>query len=261
MAAWSVLTRPNESWRAIADDPSLTTRRLITGYLARLLAVVPVCGAIANRSDYAPLSAIPSTALTVYLVLLITILALAASMRFCAPLFGGVSSFNHALRLITFGGAPAYLLLVFSVIPGLRPLGLASLVSLYALYQGAPFVMKVDRQKCLALGATTIGALAAFLLFAYSSLTRLAREEESSTAVAAGPVSTGQRNIFGFTPDEVERNSREYERIVAEQDAEREENERRLHDEQCLSMRSAATLSSNPDEAEGWATSAMVSGC
>jgi hypothetical protein len=97
-----------------------------------------------------------------YVLTLVVVYVVALIIDNLAPTFGGTKNQVQALKVAAYSYTPAWVAGIFSLIPGLRFLGILGLYSLYLLYLGLPVLMKSPKEK--ALGYTVVVIIVAVIL-------------------------------------------------------------------------------------------------
>ena len=165
----AILTRPAETWAAIAAEPE-TGSALFMRYVVPLAAIRPICTFVHGQVfgwgmfgfSYRPglIGGLVQMILA-YVMALVGIVVVAFIAAALAPRFGGQSDRSMALRLIGYGATAAFAAGIFALIPGLTLLGLLGLYSLYLFYTGATPMLGVP--KAQAGGFTAVTLLCAFV--------------------------------------------------------------------------------------------------
>jgi hypothetical protein len=84
-----------------------------------------------------------------------------------APTFRGQKNRPNALKLATYSMTPVWLAGAFSLIPGLRPLGILGLYGVYLFWLGVPVLMKAPNERSMPYtGAVAICGIVISLLVA-----------------------------------------------------------------------------------------------
>jgi hypothetical protein len=157
----AILTQPKSEWQVIDGEPA-TVGSIYMGYIVALAAIPAICGAV-WLARYSPGGAIRS-AITFYVIHLISPFVLAVIIDALAPTFGGQKNQVQALKVAAYSATPMWLAGVFSLIPGLSILTLVGgLYGLYLLYLGIPVVMKSPPDR--AMGYTIVTILAEIIVW------------------------------------------------------------------------------------------------
>jgi hypothetical protein len=167
-----ILLSPQTEWAVIEAEPT-TPAALYTGYVMPLAAIGPVAQLIGYSAfglvvpflgTYrVPVGSAITTAVVSYSLTLIGTYLLGLIIDGLAPTFGAQRNRIQALKVAAYSNTAFWLAGVFALVPGLRPLQLLGLYSLYLLYLGLPTLMKSPRDKVL--GYTLVVILAAVVLF------------------------------------------------------------------------------------------------
>lgn len=161
----NILLNPRQEWEVI-DAEAATTSSLYTGYIIPLAAIPPVCQAIGYsvfgiRLPFVgtwrtPIGSAVTSALVTYVLTLIGVFILALIIDNLAPTFSGTKNQIQALKVAAYSYTPAWVVGIFSLIPGLRFLAILGLYSLYLLYLGLPVLMKSPKEKAFGYTAVVI---------------------------------------------------------------------------------------------------------
>jgi Yip1-like protein len=167
-----LLLSPRTEWGVI-DAESTTPAALYTGYVLPLAAIGPIAQVIGYSvfgisvpflgTYRVPIGSAITNAILTYVLALIATYLLGLIIDGLAPTFGAQRSPIQALKVAVYSSTPAWLAGVFALVPGLRPLQILGLYSLYLLYLGLPMLMKAPRDK--APGYTVVVILASIVLF------------------------------------------------------------------------------------------------
>jgi hypothetical protein len=167
-----LLLSPRTEWGVI-DAESTTPAALYTGYVLPLAAIGPIAQVIGYSvfgisvpflgTYRVPIGSAITNAILTYVLTLIATYLLGLIIDGLAPTFGAQRSPIQALKVAVYSSTAAWLAGVFALVPGLRPLQILGLYSLYLLYLGLPMVMKAPRDK--APGYTVVLVLASIVLF------------------------------------------------------------------------------------------------
>lgn len=167
-----LLLSPRTEWGVI-DAESTTPAALYTGYVLPLAAIGPIAQVIGYSvfgisvpflgTYRVPIGSAITNAILTYVLALIATYLLGLIIDGLAPTFGAQRSPIQALKVAVYSSTPAWLAGVFALVPGLRPLQILGLYSLYLLYLGLPMLMKAPRDK--APGYTVVVVLASIVLF------------------------------------------------------------------------------------------------
>ena len=163
--AKAILTAPNAEWPKIAAEGD-SVQSVLTRYVMPLAAIGPICGFIGGQVfgvgilgfRYHPtLLGGLTTAITQYVLALVTIFLIAWVANFLADKFGGQQSFPRAFRLCAYSMTAGWVAGVFNVMLSLSLLVLlASLYGIYLFYLGATPMMAVPKDKAASYTAITI---------------------------------------------------------------------------------------------------------
>ena len=169
--AKNIILTPKQEWPVIDAEPS-TIGDIYKSYvmiLAAIPALAGLLGSLALGYSFLGITYRPSitsalgTAVTQYVMALISTFVLALIIEALAPSFGGVKNRVQAFKVAAYSSTAAWLAGVFALIPALGWLGIVGLYSLYLLYLGLPLLMKSPADKAMPYTVVTI--LAAIVLF------------------------------------------------------------------------------------------------
>ena len=168
----NILLNPKQEWAVIDAEPTVPVE-LYKQYIMPLAAIGPVAGMIGSTvfgyriplmgTIRAPIGQALTAMVVTYLLTLGGVYVLALIIDALAPNFHGAKNQLQALKLSAYSSTASWVAGIFSLIPGLRFLGILGLYSLYLLYLGLPVLMKAPEEKALAY--TVLVILAALVLF------------------------------------------------------------------------------------------------
>ena len=153
----NILLQPKQEW-AVIETEATDTKTLYTTYAMILAAIPAVAGFIGGSiigysafgvSAYVPMVQGIAGMIVGYVLSLGGVYVLALIIDALAPNFGGTKNMNQALKLAVYSATASWLAGIFSMVPGLRILGLLGLYSLYLLYTGLPLLMKSPEDKSM----------------------------------------------------------------------------------------------------------------
>jgi len=163
--AKAIITAPNAEWPKIATEGD-SVQSVLTRYVMPLAAIGPICGFIGGQVfgvgilgfRYHPtLLGGLATALTQYVLAIVSIFLIAWVANFLADKFGGQQNYERAFRLVAYSYTAGWVAGVFDLITGLAILVLlASLYGIYLFYLGATPMMAVPKDKAAGFTAVTI---------------------------------------------------------------------------------------------------------
>lgn len=151
----SILLTPKTEWPAIEREPG-DVNYLFINYVAILAAIPAVCGFIGSLVARLPIGAALAFAVLNYVLTFVGVYIMALIIDALAPTFGGQKNSANALKLASYFPTPFWLVGVFSVIPGLRFLGILGLYGLYLLWTGLSPLMRSPEDKSLVYAAAVI---------------------------------------------------------------------------------------------------------
>jgi hypothetical protein len=160
----AILLTPRSEWLVIEGEPG-DPAYLFTSYVAILAAIPAVCGFIGmsiigiGTFRLGIVSGIVS-AVVQYLLAFVMVYVIGLVIDALAPTFDGQKNPENALKLAVYSMTPAWLVGVFSLLPGLRILGILGLYGLYLLWVGLPPLMKAPEEKSMIFaGAVVVCAI------------------------------------------------------------------------------------------------------
>ena len=164
--AKAIITKPDTEWPVIAaenDQPM----QVFVKYVVPLAAVGPVAALIGGQVfgysamgfSYNPsLMSGLTTAITTYVLALVSVWIVAWVANFVSPKFDGQDNFSAAFRLVAYAMTASMLAGIFGLIPSLSILGIVGLYSLYLLYKGTGPMMNVPAEKAVMYTVVTVVA-------------------------------------------------------------------------------------------------------
>lgn len=168
----NILLNPKQEWTVI-DAEATTPVDLYKGYIMPLAAIGPVATAIGSTvfgyhlpfvgTFRTPVGSALTAMVVTYLLTLAGVFVLGLIIDTLAPNFGGTKGQTQALKVAAYSSTASWVAGIFSLVPGLRWLGILGLYSLYLLYLGLPVLMKSPPEKAMAY--TVLVILAALVLF------------------------------------------------------------------------------------------------
>lgn len=169
--AKAILMKPKAEWPVIASETE-SVQGVFTRYVVPLAAIGPVCSFIGMQVfgigafgfSYRPSLMVGlTTAITSYVLGLVSIFVISWIASFLADKFGGKQDFTRAFRLCAYSFTAAWVAGVFQIIPMLGILALLGLYSLYLFYLGATAMMGVPQDKSA--GYTAVTVVCAIVLY------------------------------------------------------------------------------------------------
>jgi len=168
----NILLNPRQEWAVIDAEPTVPVD-LYKQYIMPLAAIGPVAGFIGSTvfgyriplmgTIRAPIGQAFASMVVTYLLTLGGVYVLALIIDALAPNFHGTKNQLQALKVAAYSSTASWVSGIFSLVPGLRWLGVLGLYSLYLLYLGLPVLMKAPEDRALAY--TILVILAALVLF------------------------------------------------------------------------------------------------
>ena len=161
----AILLQPKEEWPRIDAEPA-TIGSIYTSYvvpLAAIPAVAGLIGALVFGYSFFGVTYRPSigvalgSAITQYVLALISVFVLSLIIDWLAPTFGGVKSSVQAFKVAAYSATASWVAGILAIIPSIAALGmLLGLYSLYLLYLGLPRLMKAPADKAMSYTVVTI---------------------------------------------------------------------------------------------------------
>jgi hypothetical protein len=196
----ALLLQPKAEWARIDPEPA-STGGLMTGWVAPLAAIGPVCQLIHSLAfgnsmfgvTYRPsIASALTTAILTYVMAFVSIWIFAQVINALAPNFGGTKSPMQAMKVAVYTGTAAWVAGIFQLIPGLGLLGLLGLYSFYLLWVGLPMLMKVPDDKAPTYTIVTI-IVAAVLFVVVGAITGMV----ATRLVPMGAMDMGGGTVSG----------------------------------------------------------------
>ena len=160
-----ILLTPKTEWQAIEGEPG-DPAYLFKNYVAILAAIPAVCGFIGMSIFGVGLPGIGTyrvgivsglvSAIVQYVLAFVAVYVVALVTDALAPTFGAQKNQPAALKLAVYSMTPAWLVGVFSLIPGLKILGILGLYSLYLFWLGVPALMRAPAEKSVPYTAAVV---------------------------------------------------------------------------------------------------------
>ncbi|MEO7247291.1 MAG: Yip1 family protein [Novosphingobium sp.] len=154
--AKAILTKPKEEWPKIAGETA-SIGDVLKSYALPLLAIGPIAFFIGSQIfginlifvTFRPsLMAGITTAITSFILALISLGVVTLVAEYVAPHFGGEANRTQAFKLVAYSMTAGWLAGIFGIIPSLGVIGLlAGLYSIYLFYLGTSTMMKVPQDK------------------------------------------------------------------------------------------------------------------
>ncbi len=170
--AKAILMKPRAEWPQIAGETT-DPMKVLTTYVIPLALIGPIASLIGMQVfgiNVLFTTVRPSlgfgitTAVTTFVMSLVSIFVLAFIANWLSPKFGGRDSFPSAFRWVAYAMTASWIGGIFGLFPALAIIGLLfSLYSLYLLYLGSGPMMGVPEDKTL--GYTVVTIVAAIVLY------------------------------------------------------------------------------------------------
>jgi hypothetical protein len=167
----NILITPKTEWPVIAAE-NTTTADLLKNYVAPLAAIPAICGFIGGSligygalgvSFKVPIVAGIGGAIFGYVMSFVSVFLISFIINALAPSFSAEKSDSQAMKLTVYSFTASWLGGVFSMIPGLRMLGvLCALYGIFLLFLGVPLLMKCPEDK--AIGYTVVILIVAIVV-------------------------------------------------------------------------------------------------
>ncbi len=167
----AILLSPKTEWAVIDGEPA-TVSSLYSGYIIPLAAIPAVAGFIGmsifgfgvfGATIRVPIMTGLTSAVVQYVGALAGVYLLGLVANELAPNFGGQKNPIQALKVATYASTASWVAGIFTMVPGLRMLGILGVYSLYLLFLGLPALMKTPEDKAVSYTAVVI--IAAVVLF------------------------------------------------------------------------------------------------
>mgnify|MGYP002813858487 CR=1 FL=1 len=169
--AKAIILKPAETWQTIKQE-SQTIQELMINYAAPLALIPAVATLIgisivgiripAGHIARAPFMEALAGSVVGYVIQLISLLAVAWAINVLAPYFNARSDFSAAFKVAVYSMTPAWLLGIFSALPGLSVLQIFGLYGYYLLYLGIKQIMESPAEKTL--WYTTLAIIASIFI-------------------------------------------------------------------------------------------------
>jgi len=172
--AAKIILSPRTEWAVVATEPA-KIGRLYSGYIIPLALIGPVCAVFARTAHAHSIFLGLTSAVILFVLELLGVLAVALVSNALAPSFGAETSLTQAFKWVAYATTPHWVAGITKLIPVLGGIfGLVgSVYGLYLLYLGSIPVMRVPRNNataytvgvyiCFALAITVIGLAGALL--------------------------------------------------------------------------------------------------
>jgi Yip1 domain len=161
----AILLTPKSEWLVIAGEPG-DPAYLFANYVAILAAIPAVCGFIGTSIIGIDVPLVGTirvgivsgivSAIVQYLLAFAMVYVMGLIIDALAPTFNAQKNPSSALKLAVYSMTPAWLAGVFSLIPGLRALGILGLYGLYLLWVVLPPLMHVPEEKAIGYAAAVV---------------------------------------------------------------------------------------------------------
>ncbi len=167
----AILLSPKTEWAVIDGEPA-TVASLYSGYVVPLAAIPAVAGFIGmsifglgvfGATIRVPILTGLTSAVVQYVGALVGVYLLGLVANELAPNFGGQKNPIQALKVAAYASTASWVAGIFTMVPGLRMLGILGVYSLYLLFLGLPVLMKAPEDKAVSYTAVVI--IAAVVLF------------------------------------------------------------------------------------------------
>ena len=170
--AKAILMQPRTEWPRIAGETT-EPMKVLTSYVIPLALIGPVASLIGMQvfginglfTTIRPsLGFAVTSAITTFVLSLVSIFILAFIANWLSPKFGGRDDFPSAFRWVAYAMTASWIGGIFGLFPALAIIGLLfSLYSLYLLYVGSGPMMGIPQNKTLSYTVVTI--VAAIVLY------------------------------------------------------------------------------------------------
>jgi len=153
--AKEIIINPKGTWTKIKHEPT-NIKNLYINYAAPL-ALIPAVASLIGMTLIglrlphgvvrAPFIDALVGGLISYAMNLLVIFLIAWVIKLIAPAFSSKADLGSALKLIVYAMTPAWLVGVFSIVPGLGILSVLGLYGVYLLVVGLPVMMETPKKK------------------------------------------------------------------------------------------------------------------
>ena len=173
--AKSIIMKPKETWAEIKAEPA-DIKHLFINYAAPLALIPSVCSLIgmtligvrmpAGGVFRAPIIESLVGGVLGYALHLAGLFIVAWIIKLLASAFNSKADLSLSVKLVIFSMTPAWLVGVFSLIPGLGILSLLGLYGIYLLVLGLPVLLETPPNKVALFTITilVVGLLVSFVL-------------------------------------------------------------------------------------------------
>jgi hypothetical protein len=161
----AILMRPKDEWRVI-DGERTDISTLYRTYVIPLAAIGPIAAFIGGSliGTTNPLLGVVRVpivngivgALVGYALSLAACYIVAMVINNLAPRYGGTADMTQAFKVSAYSSTAQWLAGIFAIFPGLSPLTILGLYSVYLLYLGLPILMKVPQDKAITYTVTVV---------------------------------------------------------------------------------------------------------
>jgi hypothetical protein len=173
-----ILLTPAAEWQVIEAEAT-TPAEVYKGYVMPLAAIGPIAQVIGFsvlgiRMPFGgavyriPIGSAVAAAVVTYLLALLGVYLLALIIDGLAPTFGGTRNRVQALKTVAYSSTAYWVAGIFTLIPGLRVLGILGLYSIYLLYLGLAALMKAPSDRAGAYAGVVILAAVALMFLMWT---------------------------------------------------------------------------------------------
>jgi hypothetical protein len=172
--AKDIIMNPRQTWESIKTE-TIDIKSFFINYAAPLALIPTICGFIgislvgirfpAGHIARAPFFQALLGGVLGYLVNLVALYAGAWAVKFIAPFFNAKSDLNSAVKVVVYSMTPAWLVGIFSLVPGLSILSILALYAIYLLYLGLEIILEtpIERVIWFTLSVLLAGVMISFV--------------------------------------------------------------------------------------------------
>jgi len=163
----NILLTPKAEWAAIDAEPA-SIQQIYARYVVPLALIPAVAGFIGGSIVGIGVPGVGTVrvgmlagllgAVLQFFLLLALVYVLALIINELATMFGGRMDIVAAFKVAAYSSTPAWLAGIFTVVPIFAFLSAVGLYSLYLLYLGLPFLMRVPVERAWVYTAVVAGA-------------------------------------------------------------------------------------------------------
>ncbi len=205
--AKAIILRPTETWPVLASEQT-TPSDIVTRYALPLAAIGPIAGFIGGQLFGVSLFLVtyhPSlmtgltTALTSFVMSLVSLVVVSLVAEYLAPNFGGEANRTQAFKLVAAAMTPGWVAGILGILPALAALVIiAGLYGIYLLYKGSTPLMKVPEDKAPVFTVVTVIAAIMISLIAGAITSKVTGAMGMGPSLGAASGDSVEVNIPGM---------------------------------------------------------------